>query len=82
MILGLGKLDTCFIMLKVRLVKDLKKKIKSSIRKCFFYESLWSKFSFFFFHWPFLDGIKAKAYIIANFHKFEHLWFVPEYFNR
>ena len=58
--LGLGKSAICFKMSKVRLFKDLKK----YSNQVFFYESLWSKFSFFslaVIFSKFLEGIKEKA---------------------
>ena len=52
-------------MSKVRLFKDLKNvQIEYEKNDCFFYESLWSKFSFFslaVIFSKFLDGIKEKA---------------------
>ena len=52
-------------MSKVRLFKDLKNvQIEYKKNDCFFYESLWSKFSFFslaVIFSKFLDGIKEKA---------------------
>ena len=50
-------------MSKVRLFKDLKKG-QIEYKKCFFYESLWSKFSFFslaVIFSKFLGGLKEKA---------------------
>ena len=48
-ILGLGKLDTCFKMSKVCLFKDLKK-CSNKYKKNAFSMNHWSKFAFFF-HW-------------------------------
>ena len=67
-------------MTKVRLFKDLEKMLKSSIRICFFFESVWSKFSFFSFsNFSRFFGIELKRRHLgirksSSINKFKNLW--------
>ena len=65
MILGLGERETCFKMSKVRLFKDLEKKVQIEYKKNAFSMNHFCQ-NFHFFHWQlfsriFFDGIKDRA---------------------
>ena len=83
MILGLGERDTCFKMSKVRLVyRSEKKNDQGEYKKNAFSMNHFGQ-NFHFFHWllfsrNFSKELKRRSLSIrkvANFHKFEHMWY-------